>query len=313
MEELSLALLFYFQRITRYDLPALMRRYAAFSSEPIRSFYSGATVGYPEPSFTELGYLTEEFKKVIDLLYNNRSFFRRTDAYALLIYVEDLVKQLTSLKNYNKFIASGITSRSAEATVTRRVSLGQRQSLADVERNVLDSPNPEDSWVDTAVSNRIREEDYDTEPGLTFDVDFRRSVDDLRPRQVFDVVDDSIKVYGRDVSNDFVLVFKGESGFKDIDLDVLSYEDTFEQSVVNLVGLKRGDNGTFLNLGVESDSGNPEVVYAGILRQLTTSLAYEEAVDSFSVRDIRVENNHLFIDVNVNSVLGRSVEVKQEE
>ena len=126
-------------------------------------------------------------------------------------------------------------------------------------------------------------------------------------------MDDSIKVYGRDISNDFVLAVRSGSGFGEIDLEVLSYEDTFEQSVVNLVGLKRGDNGTFLNLGVESDSGNPEVVYAGILRQLTTSLAYEEAVDSFSVRDIRVENNHLCIDVNVNSVLGRSVEVKQEE
>lgn len=290
-----------FQRLTSYDIRTFFENYLNFVDVEypnIVNFFSGVSKVVPTASFVALDWLLKEYKKIVDVVVLNSPSLASYDFWILVENVEDIGHAIETADNASKWLRSSITKNGYRQQVQLDLVAQQGENLEDIERNRLRSINPNDSWVQTAIDNGLREEDYNSDGNYLLKVIYKNN-SAIFLNSVVDNIDTPEKTYGLDI--------KKEIEWNDSDLVVLAYTDTIIQSAEILSNLKKGDDPAFPETGINPRiiGGNIAAVsYPVLFRDMTGSFATDDTFKSFSITNLRREQDAIFLDFKVETKAG---------
>lgn len=302
METLSDEILDFFFSLTGVDVREFFQDFINFIDNnytDIANYYSGITTEPNAIAFAELDDINRRHGNIIDLFDVNANRFQNYDGWILLERVEEVGTLLETINNLRRWLRSNATNSGFSTRPQIPYVAKQSESLEDIQQNVVSSNEPQDDWVELALSNDLREEDYTNEGGYILKVDFQNN-ELLILNSVVDSIDTVEKAYGLDIDRKLT--------FDDSDLKVLSPRQTIEQAANILVGLQRGDNPAFPNDGVDVNkligSSLIGISYPTIFRQLSNSFSKDDTFKSFSVINIRQNQDALFVDFSIETRAG---------
>lgn len=302
METLSEEILDFFFDLTGIDVRQFFEDFINFIDDnytDIANYYSGLTTEPNASSFAVLNDINRRYNIIIDLFDVNASRFQDYDGWILLERVEEIGTLLETINNLRRWLRSNATFSGFSTRPQIPYVAKQAESLEDIQQNVASSNEPQDDWVDLALSNDLREEDYTNEGGYLLKVDFQNN-ELLILNSVVDSIDSVEKSYGLD--------FDRKLTFEDSDLKVLSPRQTIEQAANILVGLERGDNPAFPNDGLDVrrliGTSLVGIAYPTIFRQLSNSFAKDDTFRSFSVTNISQQQDAIFINFSIETRAG---------
>jgi hypothetical protein len=293
-----------FQDITGADVRPLLADIATFTAsgrEEITAYYSGTVKVTPTAALGELARLRIALGSMVELATLNRKRFTRFDQWELLDLLDDLTTKLYTVYNASKFLRSSRVRDSFARGLVTDVTMKRNQTLENVvERNSL----LETDWVELALRNDLNEEKYTPNGGTLLRATFPLA-SGLFLRTVVDSLDRAEKTKGLDLPIKTV--------FMDDDLAVLGYQETFEQSVLILGGLRQGDNPSFPQDGLQSSLvvGNTlgGISYPALFRQLYATFSKDDTIASLEVTYVGHKGDSFYITVNVTD---RTGEVKEQ-
>lgn len=308
LERVSLDVLYRFQRRSKLPLSSFLADLSAFlngGAGRIISFYRGVSSLFPDRDFDTLNGLLDRIERYIDVLKVTPFRYPGQEHFLMFQCFEEMKSLLFVIRDYNRFIGSSVSSVPFEPTVRRDITLSQGQTLEDVERDILGSEDARNTWVSFAVSKRIREEDYDYRGGYRLSADFARDVrENGRNTQIFDIIDSPVKLLGIDISKDMSYDIRLVDSDRHIDFKLLSYDDTFVQSIDTLGSLARGDNPFYPEYGFDRETIGSEANFTTFYNQLVASFASDESIRSFEITDAYRQGVALGVRVSVESIFG---------
>lgn len=293
-----------FRTLTSYDIGVFFKNYIEFIDtyySNIINFFSGSSDIVPTLSFSKLDWLLKEYKKIIDVIILNANSLDNYEFWALTEYIEDIGHAIEAADNTSKWLRSSSTKNGYKQQIISEQMTSQGQGLEDLERKVLRSSNPNDTWVNTALENELREEDYTLDGGYLIKVIYKNNAA-LSLNSVVDNIDVPEKTYGLDIDQNIL--------FTNDDLVVLSYKDTLLQCASILTALKREDDPSFpergLNVKTLIGSNVAAISYPIIFRDLAANFATDDSFKSFSITDVRRDKDAILLDFTVQTKAGDS-------
>lgn len=293
-----MSLLDSFERLTSYDIRSFFNLFLSFNDihyPNIVNYYSGASDIVPAESFKILGTLISEKKKVIDVVTVNSNVLDMYGYWAVLEYIEDIGHTLETANNASKWLRSSITS-SGYRGVQMDVVAGQGEGLEAIELNKLMSDAPNDTWVQTAIDNGLREEDYTLHGGYVIKAVFKNN-SAIFLASVVDNIDTPEKTYGKDIDRKITII--------NDDLVVLSYQDTILQCAEILTGLKKGDDPYFIDRGINDKivvgSNVAAISYPALFRDMATNFATDDSFKTFGITSIKRQGDALYVEFKLET------------
>lgn len=301
-EKISDTALDNFERLASYDIRTFFTNYLDFVDVQyanITNFFSGKSNVVPTTSFNKLDWLIREQKKVIDVTILNATSLQGYEYWTLLEYIEDIGHVLETANNASKWLRSSITKNGYKQQVQIDVVANQGQGLEGIERDKLKSTTFNDSWVQTALQNELREEDYDLSGGYLLKAIYKNNAS-IYLNSVVDNINTPEKTYGLDIDRNIT--------FENDDLVTLPYKETIFQCAEILTGLKKEDDPAFPERGINSKllvgSNIAAVSYPAIFRDLAANFATDDSFKSFAITNIRREQDALYVDFKVETKAG---------
>lgn len=291
-----------FQNKTGEDIKSFFQDFVDFSDK-----YYQNLVGY----YNDGEELLSATTNALEDLYNNANFFKDVienyidalsatyDYWELLDNFETAYQKIETIKNSQKWFRSS-KGLNFTGETKKDYILKQNQTLTTV-ADELGYEIPNDDWVDIALSNRLKEEDYDLNGGAKLKVVFKNN-SEYNLTSVIDAVSGE-KMYGLD--------FDKKLEFVDDDIKVLSYKQTILQAFDILLGLIKGDNPEFPNTGLSPDligGNNNSFQYPVIFRQLVETFNNDDSFTEFTVDDISQEQDQTFLNTVVKTRLSETLE-----
>jgi hypothetical protein len=294
-----------FEEITGYDIVSFFSTYVDFIASgygDIQNYIIGNSNIRPAKAYDTLNWLLKERKKINDVVILNSSTLINYEFWTLNEQVDSIGHSLESTKNLGRWARAASTNTGSKIQTITEVLLEQGQTLQQLESNVIRSSDPTNTWVDTALSNSLREEDYDSQGGQLIKVTLQNGAA-IQLNSVVDNIDDPIKTYGLDISQDISIV--------NDDLLTLGYVDTALQSIKILTDLNKGDDPSFPNRGLNLKNSVlggtvAGVSYPVILRDLAANFATDDSFQSISVNDISKRQDAIYLDYTVKMRAGNS-------
>lgn len=304
METLTNDTLDQFKKLTSYDITPFLSDYVDFTDihyPVIGSFFAGDTNVYPQDSFSLLDSLTARYQRIVDIFSVNNTRLSNYQFWILLEAVEDIGLALATANNSSKWLRSSKTSKGYLKNTQVNYLGKQGQGLEGVEKDFLHSDDPEEDWVDLALNNDLREEDYTLDGGYLIKATFSNQASVIL-NSVVDNIDSAEKTYGIDIDQNL--------RFVNNDLAVLSYQDTVIQSANILAGLQQGDNPVFPDLGIDRrivGSSTAAIAYPAIFRQLAQSFATDDSFKAFTVLDVTRNQDSALLSFSVETRAGETL------
>ena len=301
------------ESVSRFPFAGFMTRYLDFitgDATDIQDYYSGILEVSPSVAFDSLARIEEEVEQLANVFTNYGDILTGYDIDTLFYAIDDMRQSLITLRRYNRFAGSGVSDSLTERLVQEEVTMSPHQLIEDVERDIVGSGDPLNTWVDLALDNRAKEEDYENEGGYQLKINFQRSEiqGSFTNTQIADVIDSPIKLLGLDIDRHFR--FTINEGVAE--LDTLSYEQTFVQSLFVLSQLRRGDNPFYPDDGFVMYGGTNRYIYTTLYRQMSQNFATDESILSYSLGDLDFNDpfgSSLIIKFDVRPVYGRITKV----
>lgn len=289
-----------FEAATKYDISQFLADYISFIEtdySTIANYYSGFSDINPKGELKRLDNLIKEQKKIIEIIGLNANTLANYEFWVVTEYIEDIGNALETAYNSNIWLRSSQTKDGFKRNIVMITTTAQNQGLEELERDNLKSNDP-DSWVDTALQNQLREEDYTLAGGYLIKVIYKNN-SAIALNSVIDNVDAPEKTYGKDIDRR-VIIDTTES-----DLTCLSHADTLAQSAKILTDLKKGDDPDFIDRGLDVKNtvgGNIAAIsYPIIFRQLAGNFATDDSFKSFAIKDIKRDIDALFVEFEVET------------
>jgi len=288
-----------FEAITKFDISSFFTDYSSFATtdyNKIVNYYNGATITVPADSFSKLKDLTKRGTQAIEVTIGNNSSLDNYKFWIVLEYIENVNSFLETCNNLSRWCRSAVTGAGYQRDVLVDKMLSQGQTLENFEAAVVGSDDPQETWIDTALQNQMKEEDYDLSGGQLMKITYKGG--GLWLQGVVDNMDSSLKVYGLDLDR--------QIGWSNDDLNILSYTDTLLQSVDILATLKQGDDPDFPARGINAKIGGniAGITYPIIFRSLAASFATDDSLQEFSITDISKIQDAIFINYTVKTKTG---------
>ncbi len=296
-----------FKRLTRKDIRDFLKKSADFFTGDynlIVQYFSGDVKDVTSTPFMNFELLKEQKNIMFEAFHRHSRSMKDSRWWDLLEMLEEIDSRLSTLDNINRWSRSSVTSTSYSPNVQLQHTLGQNETLERVAREVLGSSDPEDSWVDIAISNDLEEEDYTPAGGNDLRLEIGRSINlGIQLNSVVDFLDGKT-VYGKDIYRrlQFVQDIDGND-----DLQVLGYDDTMLQSVDILAGLNKNDNPDYPQLGLQKTiavgSTRAMMNFPVIVRQMKETFASDDSLKEFNVNLISIDQDNLSLDYQVKTRL----------
>lgn len=304
MEQLTDDILTDFYRITKYNVLSLIKGYVDFIDihySSIIDYFSGISKTNPVKALESLNSLLKEQKRVDDIIILNQNSISDYRFWILVEYIEDMRVTLETAKNISRWLRSSPTKDGYRRKPIVEFMLSQGQTLEDLERVKIGREQFRDTWVDTALQNQLREEDYDHSGGVLIKGSFANE-SSIFLNGVVDNIDTPEKTYGIDIDKTITWV--------DNDLKVLDYKDTIFQCAEILSLLKQGDDPSFPERGLSRDMGSNllGITYPSIFRQLFGNFATDDSFKSIAVIDVKREQDAIMIEIQLETKAGAEFE-----
>lgn len=296
------------QEIIGADISQFIEDFLTFVqvySRNISEYYSG-NVKFPDvKSFDELSRLLATSKHLTELMNLNKSLFVSVADWNLLEKLEDINHKLNLWNKISKFLRSPIVNLTYTQGIQSEYGMKQNETLESVNREVLGASDFDNTWVDLALVNNIKEEDYTPSGGKILSVVFNK----VFSFNVITTVVDNIegeKVYGKDLDCKIQYV--------DDDLKVLDYLDTSRQSMSILCNLVKGDVPEFpedgISISLVVGSNLNTIAFPVLFRQYYNLFVKDDTFSSFSITSVELERDALSLQVEVRTVYGDIISKK---
>lgn len=245
-------------------------------------------------SFELLHNLTVECNHIISLFAINKENFNHYGFWTLLDSVEEAREKLKTIDNLAFYLNSNLDRNTYYQEISTSRRLKQFQSLENFSSEEYKSTEYQDDWVNLALRNSIKEEDYTYEGNIGLSISTQRN--NIILRTVLGVLQDEL-LYGKDISKEFI--------FEDGDLKTLTPKATINQSIDILVNLGKGDNPQYAELGVSKNLyvGNAlaGLSLSTLMRELTEVFGTDDTISSFRIIKIDRVKDALIIDLEINT------------
>jgi len=291
-----------FYRLTKYDVEVFITDFVNFMDEfyaDIYNYFAGLSEEGNAEAFDELDRLSKESGKVIEIFKVNAGNFNTYDSWTLLELIEDIKSELLKVSVLDRWLRSPNTNDLFGNKMELDYVSGQGETLEFIQKNVGSSSTSQNDWVDLALRNKLREEDYTPDGGYLLKITFKGR-DSVFLHSVVDNINSTEKAYGLDL--DRVITFENE------DLKILTPRKTIEQAADILLGLKRGDNPFHENDGVDPKVlvGNSlaGISYPTVLRQLSNTFSKDDTFAALSVIDITKEQDGVYFEFEIETTAG---------
>lgn len=286
-----------FESVTKYDISQFLADYISFIEidySTIANYYSGFSDINPKDELKRLDNLIKEQNRVIEIINLNSNILANYEFWVVTEYIEDIGNALETAFNSDIWLKSSQTRDGFRRSVVMTTTTSQNQGLEELERDILKSNDP-DSWIDTALQNQLREEDYTLSGGYLIKVIYKNN-SAIVLNSVIDNIDTVEKTYGKDIDRR-IIIDTVES-----DLTCLSYNDTLIQSAKILTDLKRGDDPDFSDRGLNFKGGTIAALsYPTIFRQISGNFATDDCFKSFTIKDIKKDADAIFVEFEVET------------
>lgn len=301
MDVLTVDMIADFKIATSYDVTAFFSNYISFVDNnypAIADYFSGISIVYPTDSFNALFSLIKEGQKIESVMQANASAMGAYEYWIVAEQIDDINNALMTANNASKWLRSSITSNKYVPAVQVNYMSRQNQGLEDIERDVLKSDNPEEDWVQTALDNGLREEDYSLSGGYLIKVVYNNAKS-INIQTIIDNINTSDKTYGLDLNKQLTFI--------DSDLQVLSYKDTAFQSALILGGLVQGDNPTYPQVGISNQfigSNIASVAYPTLFRQMAATFSTDDSFKNFAIIDVSRSQDIINVEFSISTRAG---------
>jgi hypothetical protein len=255
--------------------------------QTIVDFFSGNTRKVSSSVIKRFTSMKLELSEVFEAFQRNKQSMSHSYYWEILEVVEEIDSKLTYLDNINRWSRSSLTSVAYTSSILKQHTLQQNQSLEKVAVEYY-GPQSVEQWLNIALTNHLREDDYDQEGGISLNIELDGQVSTgLKLTSVVDVLYGK-SIYGKDIYQR--LTITGD------DLQVLDYDSTLLQSVDILVNLRRNSNPDFPNLGRQTQllvgSTRASFNFPIVDRDLKTVFASDDSLKDFQLTKLeRVEDN----------------------
>lgn len=299
-EEITDSILDDFKSATKYDISQFLADYISFIETDyatISNYYSGLSDILPKNELKRLDNLIKEQKKIIEIINLNANILANYEYWIVTEYIEDIGNALDTANNASVWLRSSQTKDGFKNNVIMSTTLSQNQGLKELDRDNLKSNDP-DGWVDIALQNQLREEDYNLSGGHLIKVIYKNNAG-IVLNSVLDNIDSPEKTYGKDIDRR-VIIDTVES-----DLTCLNYNDTLYQSAKILTDLGKGDDPDFIDRGIDAKnaigSNVAAISYPTIFRQLAGNFATDDCFKSIAINDIKRNQDGVFVDFQMET------------
>ncbi len=262
-----------FEEITGFDLETFFSRFVTFindQSQLIIDYYSGLEDTMDRNAYGELLLLIEKIDYVLNLFYLNSERFNTVDFWQLMEFADDMKIKLNTINNFSRFARSAVKKESFTSETVVDVTMRRGETVEELIGR-FGSTDREADWIDVALSNALIQEDYTTDGGtilgITFKNNFRFYLDSIVDAPQGD------RIKGKDI-NKWI-------NFVDDDLEILSYDETLQQSMETLATLRKNDNPEFPFYGID-----PSIIVGMTFKQASIPSIIRQIYQTFSTDDI---------------------------
>lgn len=283
-----------FKYITGYDIRSFVEQSKSFFSsdfDNISRYYLGSSmVG---ESFGKLDSLIKECSIIESLFFKFKNQLNETEMFDLLEAIEGISTKLLTTKNLSKWLRSANVGNYNQSFFVER-SLRGNENLEDVSES-LGSSDGQNEWVDIAVSNGIREEDYTKDSSPIFKVRLNQNIN----YQIENLVDNLVSknILGKDIDVDF--------RFENDDVAVVMYDDAILQTINTIVSTLKGDICEFANDGVSKEfigTNVASIQYPTLFRNLSEMFLKDGRFKEVSLIGIDRKEDSVFMNIKVITV-----------
>jgi hypothetical protein len=308
MPQLNSEIIEEFKKITGKDIFLYFNNATVFFSgdyNTIVDYYSGNLDSISSIPFSNFELLDRQNKEIFEIFKEHSRQFNNLKWWLLIEQIEEIDNRLKTLRKINKWARSSLTNVAYDPSIQREYVLKQNQTLENIASNIVGSTNPNDDWVNIAVSNRIEEEDYTNDGGNNIKISFQRSNRNFTVNSVVDVISGK-SIYGKDLYRKIQFDEDAE------DLKVLNYDETILQAVNILSNLRKNDNPDNPNDGLQSTlvAGSNKAVFNFpiIVRQMSQTFAKDDTLKNFTINDIKIDQDNLFLTYSVQTRLDETIQ-----
>lgn len=299
-----------FYRITRKDIRAFLIRYSLFYNQDyniITNFYQGKSNSISNLVFINFANLKKEVKEIFSLYKEFEFQLYLLQFVELLEMIEQINDVLMTLDNIAKWSRATTNNFGYNATTQMEYVMSQHDTLEKIANVIMNSNIPQDDWYKIAVDNNLKELDYTSEGGKVLQINLpNNSVKNFDITSVVDIIKGKA-VFGRDINRFLSLDPQTQ------DLSCLNEDETIEQAINILIKLKKNDNPDFPNRGLQSalivGQSKSLMNFPVIVRQLTENFENDDTLKNFTVEQIYIDQDNLFIDFSVQNRLNEVMEV----
>jgi len=267
----------------------------------IKNFYNGNLEELPSKEFGRLFSLSSQCSSIYEKFEQYGDNLKTFQYWDVLSYFEDIESKIQTYLNLGKWLKSNIAIKIN--TVGQNISyvLKKHETLENASTQV-GYTSTDSGFTDISVKNRIRENSYDLDGGLSFTFNYK----DVGKRLKLNTVVGSLEgeqVYSIDMDRSFV--------FENDDLKTLSYRETFEQTCYILLSLLKNDNPEFPSDGIDKTIMQNRIsaatAFPVVFRQLNRSIYRDDTIRSFVLKNAKYEQDALFMEVEFYSQLNNDV------
>lgn len=291
--------LYLFKKRTDYDLSVFFSDFKNFISnyyKDIDSYYEGGF--YDKRSFLELDRLIKESITIDSLFSINKTYLSMdTSFWDILSDFEDIRTKLQSIKNLGKWKRSSYVF-GYDIMKKNSYILNKNQTLEDLSNNSGER-DYQDNWVDIAITNKLREIDYNKEGGNTLSISSNLNGKITTPN--YGIVDYSNQdlILGKDIVK--------ELEFIDDDINCVSDRDCLLQSAEICIQITKGSVPELPYLGYSKEivgSQLSNIMIPTIIRDLVNSFKTDKTFDSVNLLSVNREADVVRVEVDITSING---------
>ncbi len=291
-----------FDRATGLNLDVHLDAFVAFteSSYPaLDAYFAGVTPTLDTTAYNELLRLRTDNLRALQEYQNRSGQWKNYGMYEVLDTLETIQLHLDTALNLPRYARAGADRSSFVTNSVFDTPLRNGQTLENLARNGLLAENPEDDWIDLAISNDLREVDYGPETESQSLQAPLLSTLRVRVESVVDTMQGS-NLLGRDMAR--------RIRFYNDDLQVLNGPATYTQAVEILGGMFKGDNPEFPEQGVDArlvvGTNTASIFHSLITRQLNDLFSGDDTIASLEIQGYNIKGSKLFVEARVTSVYG---------
>lgn len=273
----------------------------------IIDFYDGVRESQDSESFDFLNSLLITSKNINSIISQNKTSLTNVVFWDLLEWIEEIEHNLQKTQSISIFLKSNLEKGTYNTDVSVDIPLTYNRTVESTLNLELGDADYQNNSQEVLLKNDLIEESYSSKGGVLLKTTLRNP---QKGTKIKVIVDDNIvgqKMYGVDVQK----TIEFDTELKD--LKYLSEPETVRQAVEILTSLQKGHNPEFPSDGIDPNllvgSSVGALTFPVLFRQVSSLFAGDDTLTGFAIKDIRRQEDGLFIDYEVNTVYNETLSV----